>query len=72
MPPIFKALISITVWILFIKGCIGVVLAFSIGISAMLAGETVPIELSASCAVGSFAFILACVAAWLWLASHPS
>jgi hypothetical protein len=27
MPPIFKALASITVWILFINGCLGLVLS---------------------------------------------
>jgi len=65
MPNIFKALISISVWVLFLKGCAGVIITCIIVGSAMSAGETPPIEGAFSCAVASFAFILACVAAWI-------
>ena len=65
MPPIFKALITISVWLLFIKGCVGMIVAGLIITSAMLAGEPIPITSGIECAVSSFAFILACVAAWL-------
>ena len=64
MPPIFKALISISVWLLFIKGCVGIIVAAIVNISAM-SGESTPIAGGLYCAVSSFAFILACVAAWL-------
>ena len=37
MPPIFKALASITVWILFINGCLGIVLS---GVARLTTGET--------------------------------
>jgi succinate dehydrogenase/fumarate reductase cytochrome b subunit len=65
MPPIFKALITISVWLLFIKGCVGMIVAGLINTSAMLAGEPMPIMGEVACAVSSFSFILACVAAWL-------
>ena len=63
MPPIFKALISITVWILFVKGCLGI-LAGTITISmASMAGATPPLAGVAECGVGIVALILAAVAA---------
>jgi len=65
MPPIFKALITISVWLLFIKGCVGIILNSMIIMSAMSAGESAPMASAVLCAVSSFAFILACVAAWL-------
>ena len=64
MPPIFKALITISVWLLFIKGCVGIILATIINMSAM-SGESPPMAGAVVCAVSSFAFILACVAAWI-------
>jgi len=65
MPPIFKALITISVWVLFIKGWFVAIITVIIVGSAMLAGETLPMVGAAACAVGSFAFILVCVAAWI-------
>jgi hypothetical protein len=37
MPPIFKALASITAWILFIMGCLGIVL---MGVARITKGDT--------------------------------
>jgi len=37
MPPIFKALATISVWILFVNGCLGIVLS---GIARLTLGET--------------------------------
>ena len=36
MPPIFKALASITVWILFINGCVGII---GSAVSRLIMGE---------------------------------
>jgi len=65
MPSTFKALISIVVWLLFIKGCIGVIVTGGLLMGAMLAGKPAPVDASIACAVSSLAFILACVAAWI-------
>ena len=65
MPPVFKTIINISVWILFVKGLlIAFVTIYTIG-KAYMAHETTPMVGVAACAAGSFAFILACVAAWL-------
>jgi len=65
MPPIFKALITISVWVLFIKGLLGVVLGCVIVAKASMAGETPPLVGAAISIVGVAALILACVGAWL-------
>jgi hypothetical protein len=57
MPPIFKALASITVWILFINGCLGIVLP---GIARLTTGETYGSLLA--WAIGVTSLILAVVA----------
>lgn len=57
MPPIFKALASIVVWILFISGCIASVAA---PISRIAAGEVFPAL--AAWAIGIICLILAVVA----------
>ena len=65
MPPVFKTIINISVWILFIKGLlIAIVTIYTIG-KALLAGETTPMVGVVACAAGSFAFILACIAVWV-------
>jgi len=65
MPPIFKAIITISVWVLFIIGWLATITTgISIG-SAMLAGETMPMVAVANGFAGAVAFILACVAAWI-------
>jgi len=65
MPPIFKAVITISVWVLFITACLGTIVTGVMIASAMLAGETVPMEATAHAFVSSVTFILACVGAWL-------
>ena len=65
MPPVFKTIINISVWILFIKGLLMALATVYTASMAFLSGETLPIVVVAACAAGSFAFILACVAAWL-------
>ena len=63
MPPIFKTLINIAVWILFLKGCLAVVLTLYTVFMALINGEAMPMMAAAGCAVVTFAFIMACVAA---------
>jgi len=65
MPNVFKTIINISVWMLFLKGLLAVVLTLYTVIVALTDGETIPIVAVGGCAVGSFAFILACVAAWI-------
>lgn len=65
MPPIFKTIITISVWMLFLKGLLAVILTLYIVIVALVDGDKIPVVAVGGCAVGSFAFILACVAAWI-------
>jgi hypothetical protein len=65
MPPIFKTIITASVWILFIKGIlIALVTIYTMSV-AYLAGETMPMVGVASCTAGTFAFAMTCVAAWI-------
>ena len=65
MPPIFKALVSISVWVLFIIGWIATITTGIAMGSAMSADETMPMEAVANGSAGGVFFIFACVAAWL-------
>jgi len=65
MPPVFKTIINISVWIMFIKGLLIALATLYTAGRAFLAGETLPMVAVAACVAGSFAFILTCVAAWL-------
>ena len=65
MPPVFKTVINISVWILFAKGLLIAVATLYTAGKAFLDGEPLPMVAVAACAAGSFAFILACVAVWL-------
>jgi len=65
MPPIFKTIVTASVWILFIKGVlIALVTIYTMSV-AYLAGETTPMVGAVSCAAGTFAFGMTCVAAWI-------
>lgn len=65
MPPIFKALITISVWVLFIKGWLGILAGTHYVTRAMIAGATPPMVGVAECGVGIAALILSVVAAKL-------
>ena len=65
MPPIFKTVINASVWILFVKGLLIALATLYTAGRAFLDGETLPMVAVSACAAGSFAFILACVAAWI-------
>ena len=65
MPPIFKALVTIIVWVLFIKGWLSILLGtYTVGMASM-AGAAVPLVGVLECSVGIAALILAAVAAKL-------
>jgi len=65
MPPIFKTIINVSVWLLFLKAVLatGVTLYFLIKI--FVDSEKLSMVVVASCAVGCLAYILACIAAWI-------
>jgi len=65
MPPIFKALITISVWVLFIKGWLGILAGTYTAGMAMMAGAPTPMVAVAECGVGVAALILSAVAAKL-------
>ena len=65
MPSNFKTIMNISVWILFIKGLLAVLLTMYTVIGALIHGETVPMVAVAGCAVGAFDFILTCIADWI-------
>jgi hypothetical protein len=65
MPAVFKTIINASVWILFIKGVVSVFVTICIMSRAYLSGETTPMVGVATCAAGTFAFAMTCVAAWI-------
>jgi hypothetical protein len=65
MPPIFKALITISVWVLFIVGWLATLTTGVMIGRALMAGETPPLVAVANGGVGAVALILTCVGAWL-------
>jgi len=65
MPSIFKALITIAVWVLFIKGLLSIVVGTTMGAMASMGGALVPMWSVALCSEGIVALVLAAVAAWI-------
>ena len=65
MPPIFKAVITISVWVLFIKGLIAAVVGCVMTGIVIMGGHTPSIAYPAISIVGIAALILACVGVWL-------
>ena len=66
MPPIFKAMVSITVWVLFIYGCLGVLGGLVLCIMRVSGGTTVPFYVALLHPfIGVSSLILSAVAAWL-------
>jgi len=65
MLPVFKAIVNASVWILFVKGILLVFVTFYTFGQAYLDGQGTPIVGIASCAAGTFAFSMACIAVWL-------
>ena len=65
MPPVFKAIITISVWVLFIKGLLSILVGTIMGAMASMGGAQVPLGSVALCSEGIVALILAAVAAWI-------
>ena len=65
MPHVFKMIVNTSVWILFVKGILLILVTiFTFG-RAYLNGETTPIVGLSSCAAGTFAFGMTCIAVWI-------
>ena len=65
MKPIFKTLLNLSIWILFVKGLLLIPVTFYTFGLAFLYGELSPILGIASCAASTFAFSMACLAIWI-------
>lgn len=65
MPNIFKTIVNISIWLLFIKGVLAALVTIYTILMAYIDGEKTPLVGVISCAVGSFAFIMACIAVWI-------
>ena len=65
MSPIFKTIVNISIWILFLKGVLATLVTLYFLMRVFIDGEKLPMVVVASCAVGCFAYILACIAAWI-------
>ena len=65
MPHVFKTIVNASVWILFIKGILLIFVTIFTFSRAYLNGETTPIAGLVSCAAGTFAFGMTCIAVWI-------
>jgi uncharacterized membrane protein YqgA involved in biofilm formation len=66
MPPVFKAVVTISVWVLFIKGCLAVLTSTLLVLMAQpMATGVTPLGGVAMGGIGVVALVLACVAAWI-------
>jgi len=63
MPPVFKALITISVWVLFILGWVATITTAIMMVRASMADELPPMVAVVNGSAGGAFFILACVAA---------
>jgi len=59
MPKMLLALVTISVWILFVVGCLGIVMGF-VGIAMFAQGS----RMTAAFGFGSFSLMLSVIAAW--------
>ena len=65
MPHVFKTIVNTSVWILFIKGILLILVTIFTFSRAYINGETTPIVGLVSCAAGTFAFGMACISVWI-------
>lgn len=65
MRPIVKTVVSLSMWLLFLKGLLMIPITFYAFIEAYMHGEPTPLSGVIACATGTFAFISACLAAWI-------
>jgi len=59
MPKMLLALVTISVWILFVVGCLGLLMGFA-GLAMFWGGS----RMTAAFGFGSFSIILSVIAAW--------
>jgi|WetSurMetagenome_2_1015567.scaffolds.fasta_scaffold205037_2 hypothetical protein len=65
MSKTFKNIINVSIWMLFIKAVLATLVTLYFLTKVFINGEDLPMVVVASCAVGCFAYILACVAVWI-------
>jgi hypothetical protein len=65
MPPVFKTIVNTSIWILFMKGVLLVLVTLYTFGRAYLNGEKTPIVGLLACAAGTFAFSMTCVVVWI-------
>ena len=65
MPSIFKTIVNISIWMLFIKGVLAACITVYTVIQAYVDGETTQMVGVISCMAGTFAFIMTCIAVWI-------
>lgn len=65
MKPIYKTLINLSIWILFVKGLLLIPVTFYTFGQAFLYERMSLIVGFVSCTAGTFAFAMACVAIWI-------
>ena len=65
MTSTLKKIITLCIWLLFLKGLLLIPVTFYTIGRAYLAGQPTPLVGIASCAAGTFAFVSACLAAWI-------
>jgi hypothetical protein len=60
MPKMLLALVTISVWILFVVGCLGLLMGFA-GLAMFWAGSS---RMTAAFGFGAFSLMLSVIAAW--------
>jgi hypothetical protein len=65
MSSVFKTIINISIWMLFLKAVLATLVTLCFLTRAFINGGELPMVVVASCAVGCFAYILACIAIWI-------
>ena len=65
MSPVFKTIINISICMLFLKAVLATLVTLWFLIKAFIDGGQLPMVVVVSCAIGCFAYILACIAIWI-------
>lgn len=60
-----RAIVDVSTWLLFVKGLLMVPVTIYTFVAAYRARKPTPMVGVASCAAGTFAFAMACVAVWV-------
>jgi hypothetical protein len=65
MRPVYRTVVDISIWLLFIKGLLIVAATIYTFAQAYLAGEPTPLVGVAACAAGTLALGMTCAAVWI-------